>query len=230
MAGPLARARSQVGEFIRRLSRMADRLAAVGPDDPPARRFGRFGRGTSIAWPPGVGFGERWIWIGSDTLISSHVTISAGMVPDQEMVTDPVVSIGDRCVIGRGTAIVGHLSIDIGDDVYTGMNVYITDQNHGYEDIDQPIGTQLPSDDPVSIGSGSWIGSGAVILPGARIGRHVVVGANSVVRGEIPDNSVVVGVPGRVVRSHDGLEWRRDDTRRPPATGPEPDQNPPLPG
>ena len=152
------------------------------------------------------------------------------MLPDQEMVTDPVVNIGDRCVIGRGTAIVGHLSIDIGDDVYTGMNVYITDQNHGYEDIDQPIGTQVPSDDPVSIGSGSWIGSGAVILPGARIGRHVVVGANSVVRGEIPDNSVVVGVPGRVVRSHDGLEWRRDDTRRPPATGPEPDQNPPLPG
>ena len=110
------------------------------------------------------------------------------------------------------------------------MNVYITDQNHGYEDIDQPIGTQLPSDDPVSIGSGSWIGSGAVILPGARIGRHVVVGANSVVRGEIPDNSVVVGVPGRVVRSHDGLEWRRDDTRQPPAPGPEPDQTPPLPG
>jgi acetyltransferase-like isoleucine patch superfamily enzyme len=101
------------------------------------------------------------------------------------------------------------LAIDIGDDVYTGMNVYITDQNHGYEDLNLPIGVQAPSEKPVTIGPGSWIGSGAVVLPGARIGAHVVVGANSVVRGEIPDHSVVVGVPGRVVRRHDGTGWRR---------------------
>ncbi len=101
-------------------------------------------------------------------------------------------------------------AIDIGDDVFTGMNVYITDQNHGYEELDTPIGRQLPSEDPVTIGADSWIGSGAVILPGAKIGRHVVVGANSVVRGEFPDFSVVVGVPGRVVRRHDGTAWRRE--------------------
>jgi acetyltransferase-like isoleucine patch superfamily enzyme len=185
------------------------RLAAIGPDDRPARRFGSFGSGTCISWPTGYVFGERWIHLGEDTLVGSHVTLSAGMVPGQQMVTDPVVRIGDRCLIGRGSAIVGHLSIDIGDDVFTGMNVYITDQNHGYEDLDMPIGTQLPSEDPVVIGADSWIGSGAVILPGARIGRHVVVGANSVVRGEIPDYSVVVGSPGRVVRRHDGTAWQR---------------------
>ena len=201
--------RRLLGGMVREGRKLEHRLAAIGPDDRPARRFGSFGSGTCISWPTGYVFGERWIHLGEDTLVGSHVTLSAGMVPGQQMVTDPVVRIGDRCLIGRGSAIVGHLSIDIGDDVFTGMNVYITDQNHGYEDLDMPIGTQLPSEDPVVIGPDSWIGSGAVILPGARIGRHVVVGANSVVRGEIPDYSVVVGSPGRVVRRHDGTAWRR---------------------
>ena len=120
------------------------------------------------------------------------MTLSAGLATWEDTCIEPLVRIGDRCLIGRGTAIVGHLAIDIGDDVYTGMNVYITDQNHGYEDLDLPIGVQAPSENPVTIGPGSWIGSGAVILPGARIGAHVVVGANSVVRGEIQDNSVAV--------------------------------------
>ena len=201
--------RRLLGGMVREGRKLEHRLAAIGPDDRPARRFGSFGSGTCISWPPGYLFGERWIHLGEATLVGSHVTLSAGMVPGQQMVTDPVVRIGDRCLIGRGSAIVGHLSIDIGDDVFTGMNVYITDQNPGYEDLDMPIGTQLPSEDPVVIGADSWIGSGAVILPGARIGRHVVVGANSVVRGEIPDYSVVVGSPGRVVRRHDGTAWRR---------------------
>ena len=201
--------RRLLGGMVREGRKLEHRLAAIGPDDRPARRFGSFGSGTCISWPTGYVFGERWIHLGEDTLVGSHVTLSAGMVPGQQMVTDPVVRIGDRCLIGRGSAVVGHLSIDIGDDVFTGMNVYITDQNHGYEDLDMPIGTQLPSEDPVVIGADSWIGSGAVILPGARIGRHVVVGANSVVRGEIPDYSVVVGSPGRVARRHDGTAWRR---------------------
>ena len=138
-------------------------------------------------------------------------TLSAGMVPDQQMMTDPVVIIGDRCLIGRGSAIVGHYRIDIGNDVFTGMNVYITDQNHGYEDLDIPIGVQDPQDDPVVIGSGSWIGSGAVVLPGARIGEHCVVAANSVVRGQFPPNAVIAGVPAKVVRFHDGVNWKRPE-------------------
>ena len=127
------------------------------------------------------------------------------------MVSDPVVSIGDRCVIGRGNAIVGHFRIEIGDGVFTGMNVYITDQNHSYDDLSEPIGRQLPVESAVRIGSGSWIGSGVVILPGADIGEHVVVAANSVVRGRVPDNSVVAGVPAKVVRYHDGEAWVRPD-------------------
>ena len=93
------------------------------------------------------------------------------------------------------------------------MNVYITDQNHGYENLDEPIGKQLPNEQPVSIGESSWIGSGAIILPGSKIGDHVVIGANSVVTGEIPSYSVAVGSPARVVRQYDGNSWERKETR-----------------
>jgi acetyltransferase-like isoleucine patch superfamily enzyme len=53
---------------------------------------------------------------------------------------------------------------------------------------------------PVSIGDGSWLGHGTVVLPGVTIGRHVVVGANSVVTSDLPDNCVAAGVPARVIR------------------------------
>ena len=146
---------------------------------------------------------ERYIRIGANTMIGPHVALSAGMVPGQQCVTDPVVQIGDRCLIGRGSGIVGHLAIDIGDDVWTGHHVYITDQNHGYDDPDLPISQQSQPERPVTIGAGSWIGHGSVVLPGARIGRHVVIGANSVVTGEIPDHSVAVGAPARVIKRID---------------------------
>ena len=88
-----------------------------------------------------------------------------------------MLSIGDRCVIGRGSHIVAHHSIEIGDDVFTGPYVYITDQNHGYADPDIPIGRQVPTNTAVSISAGAWLRAGAIVLPGARIGRNVVVGA-----------------------------------------------------
>ena len=95
------------------------------------------------------------------------------------------------------SGIVGHFSIDIGDDVWTGHHVYITDQNHGYDNVDIPISQQSMPEKPVRIGSGSWLGHGTVVLPGADIGEHVVIGANSVVTGSIPSFSVAVGAPAR---------------------------------
>ena len=134
--------------------------------------------------------------------------MSAGMAPGQVMPTDPVVSIGSRCLIGRGSHIVGHWEIVIGDDIQTGPYVYITDQNHSYDDPVEPIGRQWPTEAPVRIGSGSWLGANAVILPGAQIGEHVVVAAGAVVRGEVPDRCVVAGVPARIVRRWvEGTGW-----------------------
>ena len=78
--------------------------------------------------------------------------------------------------------------------------MFVTDSNHGFDDPDLPIGKQLGTHQPVSIGSGSWVGQGTIILPGARIGRNVVVAAGSVVRGDVADHAVVGGVPAKVLR------------------------------
>ena len=178
--------------------------------DTPQRNlaFKSFGGGSIMAFPPGSVFGESGIEVGEDTLIGQFVTMSAGILPGQDFLGLTVLKIGDRCVIGRGSHIVAHQSVEIGDDVWTGPHVYITDQNHGYADPDIPIGNQFPVNRPVSIGAGSWLGAGAIILPGASIGRNVVVAAGSVVRGEVPDKCVVAGVPAKIVREHTAGGWR----------------------
>jgi acetyltransferase-like isoleucine patch superfamily enzyme len=179
---------------------VAGQLGAVGPDDPRGRRFGRMGQGACLLFPQGAIYNEHLIHIGAQTMVGPNTCITAGMAPGQVMPTNPVVSIGQRCIIGRGSHIVGHWNIEIGDDIQTGPYVYITDQNHTYEDPDEPIGRQWPTEAAVRIGSGSWLGANVVILPGAQIGEHVVVAAGAVVRGVIPDHCVVAGVPAKVVR------------------------------
>ncbi|HEV3381440.1 MAG TPA: DapH/DapD/GlmU-related protein [Trebonia sp.] len=179
----------------------------VTADTPAGRTFREFGAGSLIAFPHGSIFGEEWITIGRDTLIAAQVTMSAGIMPGHDLGPDTVLRIGDRCVIGRGSHIVAHQCVDIGDDVWTGPYVYITDQNHGYADPETPIGRQMPVNKPVTIGAGSWLGAGVIVLPGARIGCNVVIAAGSVVRGEVPDRCVVAGVPARIVRQHSTSGW-----------------------
>ena len=137
------------------------------------------------------------------------------------MPTDPVVTIGSRCLIGRGSHIVGHWEIVMGDDIQTGPYVYITDQNHVYEDLETPIGRQWPTEAPVRIGSGSWLGANAVVLPGAQIGEHVVVAAGRSFAASCPTAawwrgsrpaSCDAGSPG-VAGSPSGT-WRRRDRGR----------------
>jgi acetyltransferase-like isoleucine patch superfamily enzyme len=208
-------ARDVCGTWVRIAWAFVSRLGAIGPFDAAGRRFGRFGFGSIVCFPANTIMNERHIRIGEGTIIGPHVTLSAGMWPGQQGLNDTVLQIGDRCLIGRGSGIVAHTRVEIGNDVWTGHNVYITDQNHGYEDITVPISQQrCPPDRPVSIGDGSWLGFGVAVLPGSRIGRHVVIGANAVVTGEIPDYSVAVGSPARVVRRFvEGVGWIRVDPR-----------------
>jgi acetyltransferase-like isoleucine patch superfamily enzyme len=181
------------------------RMQAAGTvtwDTSQGQRFAAFGTGSLIAFPTGSIYGEQWIEIGDRTMLGEQVTVCAGIAPGQDLGPEPVLRIGDGCIIGRGSHIVAHCSIDIGDDVYTGPYVYITDQNHGYSDPDVPVGRQWPVNSAVSIGAGTWLGTGVIVLPGAVIGRNVVVAAGSVVRGEIADHCVVAGVPARVVKDY----------------------------
>ncbi len=188
-----------LGDIVQSAWERLVRYGAIGPAHRRGRHFGAFGPGSAICFPVNTIMNEQYICIGSDTLIGPGVTLSAGMVPGQRCISEVVVRIGDRCLLGRGSGVVGHLSIEIGDDVWTGHHVYITDQNHGYEDLDLPISRQYQPERAVSIGSGSWLGHGTVVLPGSQIGEHVVIGANSVVNGPIPPYSVAVGAPAKVV-------------------------------
>ena len=200
--------KARIGAAYANSQEALQRWAAIGPSTKLGKKFDSFGDRSIIMWPPTTIFNEQYISIGSHTMIGQHVALSAGMIPGQLCVTSPVVRIGDRCLIGRGSGIVGHFSIEIGNDVWTGHHVYITDQNHGYEDISKPISQQTQPERAVRIGDGSWLGHGCIVLPGVSIGRHVVVGANSVVTHDLPDYCVAVGAPARVIRQFIDGVWK----------------------
>lgn len=193
-----------------RTAEWLERVGTIGRNTSVARRFGAFGKSSAIGFPPGVLFGERFIHIGSGTMIGPYTTMSAGIDPTEDLVLAQAwaLRIGDNCSIGRGSSLVSRVGIDVGDNVTTGPAIYVTDHNHRYDDVTLPIKQQWVTEAPVTIGAGSWLGTGVVVLPGAHLGRNVVVGAGSVVRaGVYPDFCVIAGIPARVVKLHDGDGW-----------------------
>ncbi|NEB78545.1 acyltransferase [Streptomyces sp. SID14478] len=202
--------RSRSADWLQRLAcgavqrawALAEEYGRVSAARPGRLRFARIGDGVCIAFPPGAIFGEEYIEIGAGTLVAAQVSISAGFLPGQDLGAAPVVTIGSRCSIGRGSHIVGHRSIAVGDDVFIAPYVYVTDQNHSYDTPREPIGRQPPVNRPVVIGDGCWLGTGAIVLPGTRLGRNVTVAGGAVVRGEFPDHCVIAGVPARIVRRY----------------------------
>lgn len=173
--------------------------AAITAGSRRARRFGSFGEESVVCFPPAALYGEQAIHLGHATVIGPYVALSAGLVPGQDLMSDRIVTIGDRCVIGRQSSIAGHLEVVIEDDVYFGPNVFVTDQNHATDQADLPIGAQSEPERPVRIGAGSWLGTNVVVLPGVTIGARCVVGAGAVVTRDLPPASVAVGVPARPV-------------------------------
>jgi hypothetical protein len=193
------------------------RAGAVTAEQPGRFRFGAMGTGTRLAFPLGTVFGEASIRLGAHCIIGEQVTLTAGLMPGLDLGPEPILRIGDGVVLGRGSHVIADTTVTIGSDCYFGPYVYVTSTNHSYDDPHQPIGKQWPRMDPVEIGPGCWIGTGAVVLPGARIGRNVVVAAGAVVRGAVPDHAVVAGAPARVVR-----RWTPEAGWQPPLRTPAP--------
>jgi acetyltransferase-like isoleucine patch superfamily enzyme len=196
------RRRALVADVIQNGWRRIQQAGVVTAESAAGRRFAAFGAGSLMAFPAGAVYGEPWIEVGDQCMIAELVTLCAGLAPGHDLGPDPVLRVGDRCVIGRGSHIVAHHSIEIGADVFTGPYVYITDQNHSYADVEVPVGRQWPVNSSVRIGAGTWLGTGAIVLPGSTIGKNVVVAAGAVVRGKVPDYAVVGGVPARVLREY----------------------------
>ncbi|THA23420.1 acyltransferase [Streptomyces sp. RKND-216] len=196
--------------------RRAQHLGAVTAQRPGPYTFRAFGPHSRLAFPQGTVFGAPWMEIGDHCVIGQDVTLTAGMMPGLDLGDDTVLTLGDGVVVGRGSHLIADASVTLDDDVFCGPYVYITSTNHSYDDPGAPVGRQWPRTAPVHIGAGSWLGAGAVVLPGARLGRNVVVAAGSVVRGEVPDHAVVAGAPARVVRRWDAAHGWQPPLRTPP--------------
>lgn len=114
------------------------------------------------------------------------------------------IKIGVGSEIGERSRISISNSLEIGEKVLLSPNIYITDCDHKYSDINIPIIDQdiVQENYAVSIGDGSYIGINVVIVGNVHIGNHCVVGANSVVTNSIPDYCVAVGSPAKVIKRY----------------------------
>ena len=110
-------------------------------------------------------------------------------------------TVGERVFINAGCKFQDQGGIVIGDDCLIGHNVVLATLNHDLSPSRRA--DMIPS--PIIIGDNVWIGSNVTVLPGVTLGKNSVVAAASVVTKDVPENSVVVGSPARVVRSLDEL-------------------------
>jgi acetyltransferase-like isoleucine patch superfamily enzyme len=201
----------EAGRMVRQAWSWARDVGTITEGAPEAARFRDFGVGSRIEFPQLLLQNTDWISLGSQTQVGPLAVLSVGMIEGQDGLNtgprgaEPIVTVGERCGFGRYFQLIAHLHVEIGDVVWFAPGCYVTDQNHRYDLVDQPIHDQWPLDSrPVSIGSGSSIGRNVTILAGARIGQNTLVAANSVVtRGEYPDFCVLAGSPARVKRHYD---------------------------
>jgi len=108
----------------------------------------------------------------------------------------PTLTIGNGSYIGRFSHINADRSVVIEDEVLIADRVHISDHSHAFADRSLAVVAQgLTEPDPVRIRWGSWIGAGAVVMPGVTIGRGAIVGANAVVTRDVDDFQIVGGVP-----------------------------------
>jgi serine acetyltransferase len=161
-------------------------------------RFHSFGARSILHRPEWV-YGPHQISIGDGVMILSHTWLSV-----EEVAWDrpaPVLRIGDGVGIRPFVTISAAESIEIEENVVISAFTTVIDSDHTVTgDAANVLWNPLETS-PVRIGAGTWIGERVAVLRGSSIGRGCVIGANSVVRGEIPDHSIAVGAPARVVGS-----------------------------
>ncbi len=161
------------------------------------RRFGKWGEESRLR-PPASLFRPQLIHVGDNVLICEHAWLTA---KDRRGDGRGTLMIGDGTYIGRFAQINAWQDVVIEPNVLIADRVLISDADHNYADVNMPIiqqGDEFKG--RVLLCSGCWIGIGAVILPGVRIGKNAVVAANAVVVHDVPDYAVVGGVPAKVIK------------------------------
>ena len=142
--------------------------------------------------------GAKNIFIGRKVCIQYKTWLGSTTICE----TPSRLVIEDGCTIGHFNHIYSTGSVVIHRNVLTADKVYISDNIHGYEDPSIPIKHQpIIQKKQVEIGEGSWLGENVCVI-GASIGTHCIIGANSVVTHDIPDYSVAVGTPAKVIKQY----------------------------
>ena len=167
------------------------------------RRFYSFGD-NAIVHRPGSVFGAHQIAIGDDTLILGGCYLSVE-TPAWEL-SPPALTIGARVGIRPYCMISASERIMIEDDVIIGAFSSVIDSDHTFAEgrpnvMHNPVATA-----PIRIGRGTWLAERVAVLRGSTIGRCCIVGANSVVRGDLPDYSIAAGAPARIVGEVSGVD------------------------
>jgi len=157
-----------------------------------------FGRGLEIEIGERgrVDFG-RFVWIGDRTKVRCH---------------EGLVEIGEKSVLGQECTITAYQHIRIGEQCVIADKAMFIDFDHGVVEVERPIRQQGIYKRDVEVGSNVWIGYGACILRGVRVGDNSVIGTNSVVTKDVPANAVVGGIPARILRMREAperLRWGR---------------------
>ncbi|WP_139685736.1 DapH/DapD/GlmU-related protein [Vibrio tasmaniensis] len=117
----------------------------------------------------------------------------------------PNLIIGSNCQVNDYVHIGCVNSVIIGDNVLIASKVFITDHNHGvsdFSDIESPPIQRSLSFGEVRIGDSVWLGENVTILPNVKIGKNCIIGASAVVTKSIPDYSIAVGNPAKVIKKY----------------------------
>ena len=159
-------------------------------------RFHSFGASSIIHKPMWI-YGPHQISVGSSVLILHGAWLSVERVAWDRPA--PVLQIGNFVSVRPHCTIAAAESVIIEDGVVLAAHTTVLDSDHTFTEgrlsvMHSPIVTT-----PTRIGAGTWVGERVAILRGADIGRGCLIGANSVVKGTIPDGSIAVGAPARVV-------------------------------
>jgi lipopolysaccharide O-acetyltransferase len=140
-----------------------------------------------------------------------QLDIGVGFLTGPGVIVDVIgekarLTIGNDVKLNHRVHIACALDINIGHRVLMASNVYISDHGHGSYSGDVHTNPIIPPNERelissrVVIGDDCWLGQNVCILPGVTLGKSVVVGAGSVVTKDIPDNSIVAGVPAKVIK------------------------------
>ena len=130
----------------------------------------------------------RWSWIGHGSKIRVH---------------EGELSIGAKSVLGQECTLSVFQHIAIGRECIIADRVMMIDFDHGIVEGERPIREQGIYKRDVDVGHNVWIGYGACLLRGVKVGDNAVIGTSSVVTCDVPDNAVVGGIPARLIRMRD---------------------------